>query len=876
MRHTVDEHVSFLQPVTHLEPDHPLHRGDPAQARLRPWWSRDVAWLFDELGSRRQGLAAAEAGRRRLRFGPNLVVDARVVTPWHLLVRQFASPLTLILVIGAAISLVVREWIDAATILLIVAIGAGIGFVQELRAGNALGALRRRLALEVLVWRAGRVERVPTSQLVPGDVIQLSAGNLVPADGVVVEARDFLVDQSSLSGESFPVEKRVGAVPADSVLAARTNAVFLGSSVRSGTATVLIAATGRATVMAGIAARVAAPDEQTQFERGVRSFGDLLLRVMLGVVVVVLLLNQALGRSGLESALFAVALAVGLSPELLPAIVGVSLARGARRLARGGVLVRRLDAIEDLGGIDTLCTDKTGTLTVGVMALDGALDARGQRSPQALQAAWLNATFETGIDNPIDAALQQAGREAGLSSDGWVKIDEIPYDFARRRLTIVVAAAAAAGQHRLISKGAFAELLAVCGHVRDGVHDVGLDEAWRARLEAFVQAQGERGVRVLAVATRDCPAQAAWSRDDEVGLTFVGFLCFTDPPKADARDAIHGLAARGVRVKMISGDNRHVAAHVASQVGLDPRALLTGEAIGGMRDEALWSLAERTDLFVEVDPAQKERIVRALQHTGHAVGYLGDGINDAPALHAADVGISVHGAVDVARDSADIVLLNADLDMLRRGLEEGRRTFANTLKYIYITTSANFGNMVSMALATPVLPFLPLTATQILLNNLLSDLPSMAISTDRVDADAIKRVPRWDMAEVRRFMIVFGLVSSLFDGLAFVLLRLVFDADAVLFHSAWFVLSLLTELAVLLTLRSRGATWRSTPSRLLVGLTVAVAVSAVLLPHLAWTANLFGFVGLPLAVWGALLGLVLAYAAATEVTKRWFFGRRAA
>jgi len=851
-------------------------RGAGPQIDLQAWWSRDVEWLFDQLGSHRQGLAAAQAGRRRRRFGLNTVVDMRVVTWWHLLVRQFASPLTLILVIGAAISLVVREWIDAATILLIVAIGAGIGFLQELRAGNALAALRRRLALKVQVRRAGRVERVAVRQLVPGDVVELSAGNLVPADGVIVEARDFLVDQSSLTGESFPVEKRAGSVPAGSVLAARTNAVFLGSSVRSGTATVLIVATGRSTVMADIAARVATPDEQTQFERGVRGFGDLLLRVMLGVVVAVLLLNQALGRSGLESALFAVALAVGLSPELLPAIVGVSLARGAQRLAQGGVLVRRLDAIEDLGGIDTLCTDKTGTLTVGVMVLEGALDARGKRSAQALQAAWLNATFETGIDNPIDAALVRAGRDAGLSSDGWVKIDEIPYDFARRRLTIVVAAAADAGQHRLISKGAFAEMVGVCSHLRDGAQDVGLDEAWRARLDAFVLAQGERGVRVLALATRDRPAQAAWSRDDEVGLTLIGFLCFTDPPKADARDAIGNLAARGVRVKMISGDNRHVAAHLAQQVGLDPHAMLTGEAIGGMRDEALWSLAERTDLFVEVDPKQKERIVRALQHTGHAVGYLGDGINDAPALHAADVGISVHGAVDVARDSADIVLLNSDLDMLRRGLEEGRRTFANTLKYINITTSANFGNMVSMALATPVLPFLPLTATQILLNNLLSDLPSMAISTDRVDPQAIERVPRWDMAEVRRFMIVFGLVSSLFDVLAFVLLRLVFHADAVLFRSAWFVLSLLTELAVLLTLRSRGATWRSTPSRLLVGLTVAVSASAVLLPHMAWSAALFGFVGLPLAVWGALLGLLLAYAAATEVTKRWFFSRPAA
>jgi P-type Mg2+ transporter len=838
-----------------------------------PWWSRDPALLLDELRSNPQGLSHAEASRRLAAGGPNTMVDVRVVTPWHLLARQFASPLVLILAAGAAVSLVVREWVDATTILLIIVVSAGLGFAQELRANQALTRLRNRLALEATVRRGGRAQRVQASRLVPGDVIELSAGNLVPADGVLLEARDFLVDQSSLSGESFPVEKRPEAVAADTPLAARSNAVFLGSSVRSGTASVLLTATGRATVMAAVAERVGTLDEETEFERGVRRFGNLLLRVMLGVVVVVLVVNQALGRPGIESALFAVALAVGLSPELLPAIVSVSLARGARQLAKGGVLVRRLDAIEDLGGMDTLCTDKTGTLTVGVMALDGALDDAGAASPEVLRAAWLNATFETGIDNPIDAALVRAGADAGLASEGWTKIDEIPYDFVRRRLTIVVTAPGDAQWHRLISKGAFAQVLAACTRVREGVHEVALDDSRRARLQAFMIDQSQRGVRVLALATAERPPQPRWSAADESDLTFAGFLCFTDPPKADAQEAIRGLEDRGVRVKIITGDNRHVAAHLAERVGLDPKALLTGEAIGGMRDEALWSQAERIHLFVEVDPAQKERIVRALQHTGHAVGYLGDGINDAPALHAADVGISVDGAVDVARESADIVLLTADLGVLRRGLEEGRRTFANTLKYIYITVSANFGNMISMAVATPLLPFLPLLAGQILLNNFLSDLPSMAISTDRVDAAAIERARHWDMAEVRRFMIVFGLVSSVFDMLAFALLRLVFDADAALFHSAWFVLSVLTELAVLMTLRTHGPAWRSRPGRLLASLTVAVAALAIMLPYLPPTARLFEFVALPLTLLLALVGLVLAYVVATEITKRWFFGK---
>jgi len=861
------------------KPPMPRHRPRPrarppsaAQAAPR-WWARDAAALGAELASGAQGLSSREAGRRLAAVGRNTMVDARAVTPWRLLARQFASPLVLILVIGAVISLVVREWVDATTILLVIALSAGLGFAQELRANQALARLKHRLALTARVRRDGRLQRAPASRLVPGDVIELSAGNLVPADGVLLEARDFLVDQSSLSGESFPVEKRPGTAAADTPLAERANAVFLGSSVRSGTATVLLTATGRATVMAEVAARVGTPDEETEFERGTRRLGNLLLRVMLGVVVAVLLVNQALGRPAIESALFALALAVGLSPELLPAIVSVSLARGARRLSRGGVLVRRLDAIEDLGGIDILCTDKTGTLTVGTMAFDGALDADGTRSADVLRAAWLNAAFETGIDNPIDAALVKAGRDAGLDAGGWTKIDEIPYDFARRRLTIVVASHDDPAHHRLISKGAFAQVVAACSRVRGGSGERPLDDAERARLEGFVHEQGRRGVRVLALAGAARAPKPRWGTADEADLTFEGFLCFSDPPKAGAGDAVAGLRARGVRVKMITGDNRHVAAHLAQQVGLDPQALLTGEAIAGMRDEALSSLAERSDLFVEVDPAQKERIVRALQRTGHAVGYLGDGINDAPALHAADVGISVDRAVDVARESADIVLLTADLGVLRRGLEEGRRTFANTLKYIYITISANFGNMVSMALATPLLPFLPLTAGQILLNNFLSDLPSIAVSADRVDADALERARQWDLAEVRRFMIVFGLVSSLFDMLAFALLRLAFDADAVLFHSAWFVLSLLTELAVLMTLRTRAPAWRSRPSALLAALTAAVALLAVALPQLPFTARVFEFAALPLPLWGALLGLVLAYVVATEVAKRWFFGK---
>jgi len=836
-----------------------------------PYWSLPADELLARLGSSARGLSTPEAAARLLHEGPNVVRPQRDTTRLQLALRQFASPLVLILVVGAVISLFVHEWWDAITILVIVLGSAALGFAQEARASAAMARLRERLALTCRAHRGGTLADVPAASLVPGDIVELSAGNLVPADGVVLDSRDFLVVESSLTGESLPVEKRPGTVPAGAPLRERENSVFLGSSVRSGTARVLVVHTGRHTAMGGVAARLATPPPEGDFVRGVRQFGELLLRVMLAVVVAVLVVNQWLGRPVIDSLLFAMALAVGLSPELLPAIVSVALSGGARRLNAAGVLVRRLEAIEDLGGMDVLCTDKTGTLTTGLMALEAAVDPDGAPSREVLQLACLNASFETGIENPMDAALVAASRDAGLTTAGWTKVDEIPYDFVRKRLTIVaqpVAAEGAEARHWMIVKGAAAPVLAICREVARAGGAVPLTAALRQRLADDLRGHGERGVRVLALATREGPPQARHEVADEAGLTLRGFLLFSDPPKPEAAETLRALAARGVRVKILTGDNRHVAAHVGATLGLDPARMLTGEAIAGLRDEALWHLAETTDLFVELEPAHKERIVRALQHRGHAVGYLGDGINDAPALHAADVGISVDQAVDVARESADLVLLQPDLALLLAGIVEGRRTFANTMKYIAITTSANFGNMVSMALVTPLLPFLPLTATQILLNNLLSDLPSLALSTDAVDEEHLARAQRWDVHEVRRFMIAFGLTSSVFDLAAFALLMRGFEADATLFHSAWFVVSLLTELAVVLVLRTRLPVWRSRPAALLLGATLAMALVALALPYVPPAARWFGFVPLGGSVLAAMLALVIAYALATEGVKQ--------
>lgn len=833
-----------------------------------PFWSQSPNDLFRALNSSPIGLEQSAAQERLRSIGPNVIRQEHTSGLLGLLAKQFASPLVLILLFGAFVSFWLGDLSDGAIILVIVCGSALLSFWQEARASKAVQALRSRLALTSRVIRGGTELTIRAAELVPGDIVQLSAGNLVPADGLILECTDFLVTQAALTGESLPVEKRPGVAPPTAPISACTNAVFTGSSVRSGTARILVVRTGANTEFGTIAKHLQQAEPETDFERGVRHFGTMLLRVMFVIVTFVLAINQLLGRPFVESMLFAVALAVGLSPELLPAIVTVTLSAGARHLASGGVIVRRLEALENFGSMTVLCTDKTGTITTGEVALADATGPTGQSSADVKRLAFLNAALETGIANPLDAALVAAGKNAKLDTGGVTKVDEIPYDFQRRRLTLVIDA----GDERLLlTKGAFAEVLAICSSVADGEEAAELTPAKRAELERYFAAKGQDGFRVLALATKRVPVKSDYTLADEQGLRFAGFLLFLDPPKESAAQALEDLRHRGIATKVISGDNRHISAHVGATVGLDAKAMLTGEQLATMTDEALWHLAPRTDLFVEIEPQQKERIVRALQRSGHAVGYLGDGINDAPALHAADIGISVNDAVDVARESADIVLLKADLGILCQGVEDGRRTFANTLKYISIAISSNFGNMVSMALATPILPFLPLLPKQILLNNFLADLPSLAISTDRVDPEQLRRPQRWDVQFVKRFMLVFGLASSVFDFISFGALLWLFHAGERLFHTGWFTESLMTQMIVLLVLRTRRLAWRSRPGRLLIAAMVGVFLLALLLPFSGMLARVFELAPLSLAQLATLMAIVGAYLLATEALKHWFF-----
>ncbi|MGN6376576.1 MAG: magnesium-translocating P-type ATPase [Sphingomonas sp.] len=838
------------------------------------YWAAPEATLLQALGCGTSGLTSAAAADRLARYGPNRIDDSDQASALKLFARQFASPLVLILLFGAIVSAALRDILDATIIVTIVVGSALLTFLQEYRASTAVAALRAHLALKARTRRDGALVDLPVTALVPGDVVWLAAGNLIPADGRLLDARDFLVTEAALTGESMPVEKHPGVVAHDAALAARTNCAFMGAAVRSGTAQMLIVRTGRATAFGAVADRLRRAEPETAFARGIARFGTLLLCVMLLMVIAVLAADQLLGRPFTESLLFAVALAVGLSPELLPAIISLTLSAGARDLARGGVIVRRLDAIENLGSVDVLCTDKTGTLTEGHVAFVDGIDAAGQPSAVVREAGFANAYFETGIANPLDAALCTAAQAANWSPGATTKCDEFPYDFTRRRLSIVVETG---GMRRLITKGAYDDVVAVCSRLRLSTgEDRLLTDTNRAALDALFRSQGESGVRALAVAERRLDGPACTGRDDERDLVFLGLLLFLDPPKADAAATVRDLGRLGIAVKLISGDNRYVTRHIAATVGIGGAAMLTGSDLAAMSGPALVHRVASTDLFVEIDPEQKERIVAALQRAGHVVAFIGDGINDAPALHAADVGISVDQATDVARASADIVLLKRDLAILRQGVVDGRRTFANTMKYIAIATSSTFGNMISMALVTPLLPFLPLLPTQILLNNFLSDVAALTIATDRVDPEAIAVPRRWEVRDVRRFMIVFGLLSSCFDFAAFAILVLVLRAGEPLFQTTWFVISLMTEVLVVLVLRTQRPVIASRPSPHLLLSSAAVLLAAPILPLVPPIAEAFGFAPVSARLIAISIAIVAAYAAMTELAKRFYYRNRRA
>jgi Mg2+-importing ATPase len=827
---------------------------------LARFWALDPAALLAALATSAAGLTTAETARRLARDGPNTIEAARGHRAARLLAAQFTSPIILILAAATVLSIVLGDVTDGAIILVIIVASGLLGFWQEHTAGRAVDALLARVRVEVEVLRDGREVAVPVEDLVAGDVVVLRAGDIVPADCRVLDSHSLLVDEAALTGESYPAEKAPGTVAPDAPLVARSNAVFLGTHVASGTATAVVVKVGGSTEFGALSARLAGRDVTTRFERGITAFGLLLVRAMVVLVTAVFAVNLVLDRPVVESLLFSLALAVGLTPQLLPAIVAVSLSTGARRMAAEQVIVKRLDAIEDFGAMTVLCTDKTGTLTAGVAELDGALGLDGRPDNGVLNLARLNAGLQGGFANPLDIAIMRGAP----APDPALRLDEVPYDFERKRLSVLLATTD--GGPTLVTKGALAGLFAICSTAEIDGQPVPLVTV-RDRIEQRFAELGGQGYRVLGVATRILPGRHTADAEDESDMTLRGLLAFADPPKPGAAAACAELARLGVFVRLVTGDNRFAARQIANRVGLDPGTVLTGAEIDPLDDAQLAARVSNTRVFAEVEPLHKERIVRALRMNGATVGFLGDGINDTAALHAADVGISVDTAVDVAKQSAGVVLLDKSLAVVADGVRLGRQTFANTLKYIRVTTSANFGNMLSMAAATAFLPFLPLLPRQILLLNFLSDIPGTTIAADAVDPEQLASPRAWNIGAIRRFMIIFGLVSSAFDILTFVTLRVGFGAGASLFRSGWFLESTATELAVMLVLRTSRPFWRSRPGTALLATSLAVAAVTVALPY-SPLAQPLGLVGPPVGVLVALAGLTVLYVAANEITKR--------
>jgi P-type Mg2+ transporter len=839
-----------------------------AGALTADFWRRPPQSLLSALDADLNGLSSTEAERRLALFGPNRMEASESRSIFRKVLHRILNPLVAMLVIAAAVSGVSGDLGSFVIIVTVVAMSLTLDIVQEHRAELTAAALQEQVSIQADALRDGRLAEVRTLALVPGDIVRLRTGDLVPADGIVLEAAELQVNEALMTGEPFPALKSAAPCSATSPAEA-SNGLFAGTSVVGGSGTMLIVMTGAHTRFGAIAAALAANMPPTALEQGVRRLGLLILRLTLFLTLFVLLAHLAAHRPAMESFLFAVALAVGLTPELLPMVMTVTLARGAQRMAARKVIVKRLSAIHDLGAMDTLCVDKTGTLTEAKITLAAHVDPDGHHSERVLSLARVNSAFQAGVRSPLDDAILTAG--AGPAND-WTRIAEVPFDFERRCLSVL---AAHENQRWLIVKGAPESILARTVAVESGGQAPDLDQACRERLAAIQDSYSRQGFRLLAIAVKSMsPAQMSVTTADEAELTLVGFCVFADPPKADAAEALRSLTSLGVKTKIISGDHAAVVAHVAGSVGLPTSGLLTGADIEALSDIALATRVSEVDLFARIDPDQKRRIILALQKRNHVVGFMGDGVNDAPALHAAHVGISVTGATEVARAAADMILLAPDLSVLAAGVSEGRRTFGNILKYVRMGTSSNFGNMLSMALASIVLPFLPLLPFQILLNNLLYDLSEIGIPFDDVDSEDVACPQAWNMHDILRFTVIMGAVSSLFDAITFAVLLKAFGADASHFQAGWFIESIATQILVIFLIRSRRLPWRARPPHAILVATSLGALAMSVLIALGPVAPLFGFAALSLPMIGTIMVITVAYLAAAEIAKRVALSRR--
>jgi len=850
--------------------------------------------LYAQFGSSPQGLGEAQALALRKRLGSNEVLHEKPLPWWAHLWQCYRNPFNLLLTVLALVSYVTEDMKAAVVIGSMVLLSTVLRFVQESRSNQAAERLKAMVSNTSTVLRpapgahGGEAERteVPMRDLVPGDMIALSAGDMIPADCRLAGAKDLFVSQSALTGEAMPVEKFAAAplvaAGREAGVLERDNLLFMGTNVISGTATALVVHTGEHTFFGALAQRVSADHSgtTTAFQAGINRVSWVLIRFMLVMAPLVLLINGLTKGDWWEAALFALSIAVGLTPEMLPMIVTATLAKGAVVMSRRKVIVKRLEAIHHFGAMDVLCTDKTGTLTQDRIVLERHTNAWGEDSDHVLQLAYLNSFHQTGLKNLLDKAVLSHARmqlETRLSTD-WRKIDEVPFDFSRRRMSVVVANGG--DEHLLICKGALEEVLAVCGSVERGAEVLALDAGVLARIHAVASELNAMGLRVVAVASRSLRGdarRAAYGVADESGLTLLGYVAFLDPPKESTAPALRALAAHGVAVKVLTGDNELVTRKVCTDVGIEAGAMVLGHEVEAMDDAGLRRLVEERQVFAKLTPAHKERIVQALHANGHVVGFMGDGINDAPALRAADIGISVDGAVDVAKESADIILLEKSLMVLEEGVVEGRRTFANMLKYIKLTASSNFGNVFSVLVASAFLPFLPMLPLHLLVQNLLYDVSQIAIPFDNVDAEFLREPQHWNPADLGRFMVFFGPLSSVFDILTYAVMWFVFAANTpahqTLFQSGWFVEGLLSQMLVVHLIRTRKIPFvQSRAAWPLLAMGAAIAAVGIWLP-MGPVSHYFKLQALPLSYFPWLLLMLAGYAALVQAVKGWYARR---
>lgn len=838
---------------------------------LAGFWDRPRGDLLQLLEATPAGLTSDEAKRRLRQYGPNSLVRESRFAALISFLRFFANPLVIILVAASSISLVLGDPVGGLIIIAMVLLSVLLNFFMEFQARHAVEEIRKQVATTAAVVRDGKEQELPVAELVPGDIVRLNAGDLVPADARLLEVKDLQVRESALTGESLPVAKAADDLPAGKhAVADASNSVFMGTAVQTGIGTAVIVCTGRDTAFGEIAQRLATRPPETEFGRGIRHFGLMITRVIMGLVLFVLLVNILLHRPLLESFLFSVALAVGMTPEMMPMIITITLAKGARRMTKKKVLVKQLAAIEDFGSVEILCSDKTGTLTEGEIVLDRHVDVQGKDDDNVLRLIYVNSYFEAGIKSPLDDAVLKHERPKIVEYE---KVDEIPFDFNRKRLSVVVRH----GDERLlVTKGEAESIFGICQTVNVDDAPQPFDESRRAQAAETFQKLSADGYRVLGVAVLNVSQQDTYTVAAEQGMTLAGFAAFLDPPKEGIHAVLEALKGNGVSVVIMTGDNQYVTQKVAHDVGLPTDRIVTGTQLDTMDDAALAYQAENGAIFARVSPEQKNRVILALKARGHVVGYMGDGINDAPSLHTADVGISVMNGVDVAKDAAKIILLEKDLAVLNDGIVEGRRAFANIMKYIVMGTSSNFGNMFSMAAASLFLPFLPMLPTQILLNNFLYDTSQISVPTDNVDPALLHKPKRWQIGFIRQFMTIIGPISSIYDFLTFGILLWVFHASTnpSLFHTGWFVESLATQTLVVFVIRTAGNPFKSRPSRALLLSVSAVVAIAALLPYTP-LGSLLRFTPLPLPLMGAIAFLAVTYLMLVQGVKTWFYRRHA-